>query len=387
MRKSVARGRKRGPDRPAAAASRRGPAAPDAALPAGDDALRYLISASHERAYLLDTRGVVLAVNETAARSVGRTVNDVVGRDLFDLFSPDVGAVRRPLFRKVVLSARPLKVNGQRDGRMLLTHLQPLCDDGGKTTHVAIFAFDVTDQNYREEERALHLQQVRRLAVELALAEERQRRRIAAELHDDVAQALMLAKMRLDILRRDDPGGRTAKLVAGPADLVERAIRGVWATIFDLSPPALYGLGLAEALKLLVDRYQQQHVAVRFTFRDDGQPKPLADDVQATLYPAVRELLLNVVKHARARRVKVTCCSDGKCVTVEVADDGRGFDPAAVPASRKSRIGGFGLRSTRERMECLGGHVHVRSSPGRGTRAVLVAPLGRKRGARARKAK
>jgi signal transduction histidine kinase len=92
------------------------------------------------------------------------------------------------------------------------------------------------------------------------------------------------------------------------------------------------------------------------------------------LYRAVRELLFNVVRHAKAGQVTVACLRDGDNVSIEVADDGRGFDPAAA-TTRETRKGGFGLFSIRERLACLGGRFEVKSGRGCGTKALLVAPL------------
>ena len=229
-------------------------------------------------------------------------------------------------------------------------------------------------RKHREAEVRQYQRQLRFLASELAKAEERERHRVAADLHDVVGRALTLAKMKLDLICRDDKDGRLAGLLAEPANLIDQAVRDMWSTIFELSPPPLYELGLEAALKWLVEKYREEHPSIRFAFEDDGQPKPLADDVRAMLYRAVRELLFNVVRHAKAGQVTVACLRDGDKVSVEVADDGRGFDPAAA-TTRETRKGGFGLFSIRERLACLGGRFEVKSRHGCGTKALLVGPL------------
>jgi signal transduction histidine kinase len=108
----------------------------------------------------------------------------------------------------------------------------------------------------------------------------------------------------------------------------------------------------------------------------DGLPKPLGEGAQVVLFQAARELLANVGKHARASRASLTVARDGETLTVEVADDGIGFDPTAVKPPHVEH-GGFGLFSIRERLRLLGGVMTIDSAPGRGTRVRLTAPLER----------
>jgi signal transduction histidine kinase len=109
---------------------------------------------------------------------------------------------------------------------------------------------------------------------------------------------------------------------------------------------------------------------------DDGEPKPLHDDVRALLFRAVQELLMNVVKHARAGNVTVFLEREDDMARVSVEDDGVGFDPSVSSRTEEAR-GGFGLFSIRERLDYLGGQFDIQSAPGRGTLVTLCAPLAR----------
>jgi len=108
--------------------------------------------------------------------------------------------------------------------------------------------------------------------------------------------------------------------------------------------------------------------------RSDGLAKPLGESGQVVLFQAVRELLTNVGKHARATEVSVSIRHDEGSLHIEVADDGIGFDPARVDPPSVTR-GGFGLFSIRERLRLLGGVMMIDSKVGNGTRVVLTAPL------------
>ena len=109
-------------------------------------------------------------------------------------------------------------------------------------------------------------------------------------------------------------------------------------------------------------------------FEDDGQDKPLEEDLRISMFRAVRELLVNVAKHARAKNIEVTTRKDGPNIRVQVKDDGVGFDHLEVH-SRRDLSGGFGLFDIRERLRYLGGNFQLESEPGQGTRATLSAPL------------
>jgi signal transduction histidine kinase len=125
----------------------------------------------------------------------------------------------------------------------------------------------------------------------------------------------------------------------------------------------------------LTEQTQKQH-GILPEFRDDRQPKPLDEDIQVLLFQAVRELLVNVAKHAQAQSVKVTIRRDGSDIQIIVEDDGVGFDAFPI-GSHWSEIKGFGLFSIRERLDHFGGQLKIKSEPGHGTRVTLVAPLKR----------
>ena len=133
----------------------------------------------------------------------------------------------------------------------------------------------------------------------------------------------------------------------------------------------LYELGLEAAVEWLAEQFQAQH-GLRIEVDDDGQPKEVEDNVRALVYRAVRELLLNAIKHAQAQNARVSLRREDDKLHVEVADDGRGFDPTAGNAEDLS---GFGLFSIHERMDFIGGSFQIDSAPGQGTRGVVAVPL------------
>jgi signal transduction histidine kinase len=201
------------------------------------------------------------------------------------------------------------------------------------------------------------------LLAEMVAVEEETRRRIAADIHDDTAQAVAAAGLRIDALigELDDAEAREAGTNARQA--LAEANKRLRRLLFELRPPALDEAGLAAALELyLTDGFSHDGFDWRVDDRLDGEPSP---EVRAILYRVALEALTNVRKHARASRVEVELERRGLGVALRVRDDGRGFDlpaPDAPPGP-----GHIGLISMRERAEAAGGQLRLSSTPGGGT--------------------
>jgi signal transduction histidine kinase len=227
-------------------------------------------------------------------------------------------------------------------------------------------AFNNMAESLREREAEL-----RSLASQLSLTEERERRRIATELHDHIGQTLALCKIKLGMLQESASAGLLESMDE-IRKLIDQTIQYTRSLTSELSPPILYELGFEATVEWLGEKILKQY-GILFHFEDDGQPKPICDEARVLLFQAVRELLVNVTKHAQARNVRVSIRRDGKDVRINVEDDGVGFHASEI-GSYISRTG-FGLFSIRERLNYIGGYLEVESEPGHGTLVTLVAPM------------
>lgn len=214
------------------------------------------------------------------------------------------------------------------------------------------------------------------MAFEATVAEERARRRLAMILHDGIVQQLALSKIKLGSVRPTLSGEARATVDAAVA-LLTQSIAESRSLVFELSPPVLYDLGLAAALAWLVEELAKGQ-GMRVTLTDDGADKPLDDTAGAIVFRAVRELLMNVFKHAATLEANVSLGRTRDQLGVVVEDAGVGFEPGA-PAPEDGD-GGFGLLSLREQIVHLGGTVEILSARGRGTTARLWVPLKRESG-------
>lgn len=227
----------------------------------------------------------------------------------------------------------------------------------------------------RTAEAVERAEKLRHLSAELSLAEERERRRIAQVLHDDLQQLLITAQISFFAHRESTDSATRIALAKDVVEVLTRSFELTRTLSTELAPPVLYECGLAAALEWLASQTSKKQ-NIRVTVETDPSADPQGDDVRIFLFQAVRELLLNAVKHARGSSVHVAMGNDGAGkVRIVVSDRGPGFDPAKIDA-QKIRIGGFGLFSIRERVSSIGGEFEIQSAPGRGTRVTLLAPRG-----------
>lgn len=214
--------------------------------------------------------------------------------------------------------------------------------------------------------------QLRMLALELTRAEQRQRRRLAQILHDHLQQLLVGARMKLGLLGRRLSDERLARCVKEVDRLLDESIAESRSLTVELSPPILYDAGLRGGLEWLARQMDQKHhLAVEVCA--DPRAEPADEGLRVFLFQAVRELLFNVVKHARVDRAYVRSQVVDRTIRIEVADDGDGFK-ATGEHRRRPLGGGFGLFSIEERLKLLGGRLEVSSASGKGTRVVMEVP-------------
>jgi PAS domain S-box-containing protein len=214
-------------------------------------------------------------------------------------------------------------------------------------------------------------QELRKLAAELVLAEERERKRIAGVLHDDIAQVLAAVRMRLDLLHDVPSDSMDKRALEDAKTLLVQSIQETRTLLTDIGNPLLFDMGLKAACESLADRLMNGN-PVRIRCDIQEQFKDMDSDVKAILYQVVRELLNNVVKHSLARHAHVVIDRSDGNFHVTVTDDGVGFDARVLGAPTVD--GGFGLYSIRERLSSVDGNLRIESSPGAGTVVTATLP-------------
>lgn len=224
----------------------------------------------------------------------------------------------------------------------------------------------------RTAQACLQAEQLRVLAGELTQAEQRERERLAQVLHDELQQIMVAARMQLAGLPRAQGPQALGEEVRQLDELLVQVMQCSRNLTVDLAPVALQESTFLGALEWLASHMQQRY---GLTINVDGMESVEPDNphLRTLVFNAARELLFNVVKHAKAQNADMRLDYDDQDrLRMTVQDDGQGFDPQLLPDRHDG--GGFGLFSVKERLSLFGGELHVESQPGQGTRAVLIAP-------------
>jgi signal transduction histidine kinase len=223
----------------------------------------------------------------------------------------------------------------------------------------------------RTEQVEEQTHQLRLLATELSVAEQRERRRLAQGLHDHLQQLLVAAKLGLEHVALSATPD-THEHIERVKDALEHSIQASRTITLELYPPVLYDRGLAAALEWTASQAKKQHgLDVRISA--DPAANPPDQDLQAFLFTSVKELLMNVVKHAQTSAAEVTMERNGEMATITVSDQGRGCHPDLLLTRRDSE--GFGLFIIRERLSVLGGSMTVECASEKGCTIRIEYPL------------
>ncbi|MEW6236397.1 MAG: ATP-binding protein [Candidatus Omnitrophota bacterium] len=245
---------------------------------------------------------------------------------------------------------------------------------GSRYFNLARLVAERTDHLAKANELLLaHREKLQALTSELFLIEERERRKLASDLHDSISQSLSLSMLELSSLakvRAEEEIKEQASRIRKRLDLTLQSTRDL---TYQLCPPLLYQAGLGPAIAQLAEEFQRHH-GFAVDFRESGESKSLAEELRYFLFRATRELLVNITKHAQASHVEISLTWDNDFIRIQVSDDGIGFT-REVALNSISDQGGYGLFGLRERAARMGGGLDIQSMPMQGTIARLTIPL------------
>lgn len=314
---------------------------------------------------------------------IGRPMEEVVGQHATDIMGEEAWEVCKPYVAQV-LSGRHVEyetlVNYRvRGERWIHATYTPTTDTNGRVDGFVGVVMDITarkdleaklrEANELLEDRvAARTVQLRNLALELCQTEQRERKRLAHELHDNLQQLLVAIKINASLVQSRETSTRSLKDIV---DLTDEAIGACRSLVMGLSPPIVRDSDLPEALAWLAETMKFQHdfdVVLHVECLDT----PLSEEFRSLLFDVSRELLFNVVKHAGVFSAELKCHYNEDAVCVEVEDKGRGCDLELLEGKRKDS---FGLYAIRERLATVGGRMETWSAPGIGTRVCVSVPV------------
>jgi len=256
---------------------------------------------------------------------------------------------------------------------------QIICGPDGQVEYISGVFFDITERRRAEEDLRESEQRLRCLTAQLLSAQERERKRISMELHDELGQSLAVLKLQIRAIERglrDDQQDLKADCLA-LLDYLDGVIDDIRRLSLDLSPAILEDLGLQSALKYLINGFSK-HYTVSLSLEVEDLDHLFPADAQIMIYRIFQECLTNISKHAGATEVSIAVREDDGLISLVVEDNGAGFDPAEVSA-RRATDGGLGLAALAERARMLGGTLEIRSQPGSGAGVTCVIPVDRRK--------
>jgi len=328
---------------------------------------RELFENASDAIWVHDLNGTVLAANKACEKLTGFTVGQLIGKNVREFLTDESLNTAREIREKLLAGEEPHRLYEQKlvnkQGNHVVVQLgTSLITKDGQPWAFQHIARDITEEKRIQDNLRFYVQQV-------SHAQEAERKRIARELHDETAQALVTVLRNLD----DLASGRSKLSIEDIRGQVRNILQGVRQFSQQLRPSILDDLGLLPAMKWLSSDLSKNY-GIAADVKVVGETRQLAPEAELMLFRIAQEALTNVQRHSEAKRVSVTLEFTDHITKVTISDNGKGFEmPERV--GDLARSGKLGLAGMQERAQLLGGMLSIDSKPGKGTTVVVEVPL------------
>jgi PAS domain S-box-containing protein len=323
-----------------------------------------------------------IRVNEAYAKTCQRDVSEFPGHNHFEFYPSDTKAI----FEKVVQTkepylalARPFVFPDHPEWGETYWDwtLTPILDDKGEVEFLVFSLEDVTERKRAEEALQASENQLRQLSSQLMAAQENERKRIAAELHDGLQQFLTGIKFKVEVflqeIRNSGIKAETKPLEA-VIPIIQESVREIRRIQTNLRPAILDDLGILAAISWFCREYEATYPGIHIEKKIDMQEDEVPEPLKMVIYRILQEALNNISKHSGAGLVHLSFRKTNGKMEMDIQDNGRGFDLQNA-FSEETPLRGLGLASMRERAEHSGGSFSIKSMKGKGTHIRASWPL------------
>jgi len=321
-----------------------------------------------------DGRLIFVGHNRAANRILKTDCHQFMGQTIEQAFPPLAQTPIPAAYRKVAETGKPyddeqvIYSDDRISGAFEIAAFQT------NPGRMAVLFRDITERRRAKEKITEYQNRLRALVSQLTLSEERERKNLAVELHDGICQSLAMAKLKVDEEMSNPSVAAVHTLLQDLQQAILDIMLEARALINNLGTPMLQQLGLAAALEEWMDSEITTKHGIKTDVVDKGIPSAMSEDTKSLLFRAIRELAINVVKHAQAQTLSVTLETQAGELSMTIVDDGKGF-AHTEKLDQDFRHHGYGLFSIHERITYIGGSMAVQSAPGQGTRILIRVPL------------
>lgn len=335
-----------------------------------------IFQAIGQPSFILDPERKIIAVNRATVTMTGKPEEQLIGKKCYKVLHKKDGYPKGCPFEKILSSGHMETKEMEIEilGGIYLVSCTPVFNDQGVLEKVIHIATDITERKQAEKKIYDYQKQLKQMTSEILFAEEHERHRIAAGIHDDIGQRLAIIKFGLDSLQASESRPDALLLLKRECELISDAIEEIRSFAFELSNPILYEIGVEAAVETWLIDYIQNKCGIKYKFISRGPKIDLTEETRIILFQGVRELLTNIVKHAKADHVKIHIIRSRNDIHIKIEDNGTGFNYNQDNMYQKGKKG-FGLFNLRERLEYLGGRLEIQNASPRGTLALIYVPI------------
>lgn len=317
---------------------------------------------------ITDIQGIIEYVNPAFCRISGYTMEESIGRSPSFLRWPDANRNIYAAIWKSILDGKiwsgTLK-NMQKNGEpfWVSASIAPLKNEKGETINFISIQENITDRILLEQEIKLErINNQKKITDSIIIAQEKERIEIGQELHDNINQMLASAKIFLSTIHQDDP------IFLKVENILSEAINEIRRMSHTLVLPADLNTSLKDLINTIVTEFNDiGNVSIHTSF-DNFNEYEIPQNMKLNLYRIFQIQLSNIFRHAEAANIWITLERKGKSIKLEIADDGKGFDP-------NIKTNGIGLMNLRTRAALFDGRVEVNTSPGKGCKVLAEMTL------------